>query len=916
MVGAAVDVEEAGEWRVAVGGLSGKDGSVVLGVNKYSHDASVVIVGAESGRVLYACTKERITRRKHDGGGVAEVVRAGLETLGMDLDAVAAVAQGNHHRAVWLDERPRVLGMVAAASDQSVVDPHNLFPSVSGRHRAEVTHHLAHALGASATAGSGGSPDAPRTPFLCIVMDGMGERADRFRFTAGHRVMNKDEGEVMVEDCEGGCEGDRVPLVSDSGLSGWEHTVHEVCPRGRGRGQVPDAYREAESCYLVEDAAADEENAGRGIRLTPLFKRWCGGTRGDGEVGYGDWFLAPNDSIGAVYSDVAHRVFGDWNSCGKVMGLAPWAAPGSDGSSRWGGEAQRWSPMARKAVERLLTEGKGTRWILRGDVWPALTKGTTSAVPLSRGDVAAVLAIAAVGTVLEGDEEWPPSDLDMEGMGGLWDGFAPGDGPVRDAVRSCCAALAFTLQRETEEVALAFVDACQDDANVRLKASGALDVVLCGGVALNSVLNGRVEAQLVKAGRARTFVPPAPGDEGAALGCAVAALRALEEVSHDSRVGCFSIADASILPFAGPGYVANDIEVALHEYRDWLMPVVDALAIEDDMEWVSRAMVDGSIVFWYEGRGEWGPRALGHRSILVDPRDAWAVDRINSQVKFREDFRPLAPAILEEHAAEWFDTGVANDGRAACASRTMGKVWAFRDKELAGRGPACAHADLTARPQTIPAAHSGPLRRYRRVVEYFHAATGIPFVLNTSFNTRPREPPVETPADAIGAFLYAAVQGGASEVASTSSTAVEGSGVMVLCLGSRKIFQPAECPIDEVHGRLRPGLRPDSVRVERRHAAWELVRHEREDTLDESVELVVRNGMGDASDQVVHPLTDVLEAEIYALCDGSSSVKDLVDALCVNNEDYGFDEDADEVTESDVLFRLARLWRRTLVRMR
>jgi len=95
-----------------------------------------------------------------------------------------------------------------------------------------------------------------------------------------------------------------------------------------------------------------------------------------------------------------------------------------------------------------------------------------------------------------------------------------------------------------------------------------------------------------------------------------------------------------------------------------------------------------------------------------------------------------------------------------------------------------------------------------------------------------------------------------------------------------------------------------------------LVRHEREDTLDESVELVVRNGMGDASDQVVHLLTDVLEAEIYALCDESSSVKDLVDALCVNNEDDGFDKDADEVTESDVLFRLARLWRRTLVRIR
>ena len=856
--------------------------ALVVGVNKYSHDASVVLVGVESGRVLFAAAKERVSRRKHDGGGVASLVKTALDTVGVGLEAVVAVYQGNHHRAVCVDERPRVL----RGSDG---DPHNLFPSVPADRRAEVTHHLAHALGAAATAVGEDSEDAPRPPFLCVVMDGMGERADRFGFGVSPGSSSSSHGDG----------GEDVHVVSDAGLHGWTRTVHEVCLPSRHAGMtsqwVPDAHREAETCYLVEESRDGDS----GLYFTPVFKRWCAGTRGDGEVGYGDWFLGPNDSIGAVYSDVAHRVFGDWNACGKVMGLAPWASPQRDGHAGhagWGGEALKWADLARRAAERVRRAGEGgggKRWILRGDVWP-----TSSDTSLKRGSVSELLEIAAVGTVLEGDPDWPPSDEEAEAMGGLWHGYAPVSGPVRDAVRACCAALACTLQRETEEVTLAFLDACQTEARARVEGQPGrhLDVVLCGGVALNSVLNGKVETWLHESGRggARTFVPPAPGDEGAALGCAVAALSAFKGSSAISTV------DGSLLPFAGALYGAKDMEAALREYRGWLVPH----AKEEDLDVLAMNLAAGSVVFWFEGRGEWGPRALGHRSILVDPRDARAVDVVNARVKFREDFRPLAPAVLEEHAGEWFET--AGPGG---VSRTMGKVWAFRDAERASRGPACAHADLSARPQTVPAGDGGPLRRYRQLVEAFYAATGVPFVLNTSFNTRPREPPVDSPADAVGAFLFASVQGGEEELNGRAA------GRMLLCLSGDGggVFVPAKCPVDEAQGRLREGLRADSVFAERRHDAWEVVRRESHDA-EESVELVVRGGLGDAAMSVVHPLTDALEAEIYLLCDGSRpSVQALLHALVDDNPVA--DEYDDLVSEADILRRLARLWRCTLVRL-
>lgn len=201
------------------------------------------------------------------------------------------------------------------------------------------------------------------------------------------------------------------------------------------------------------------------------------------------------------------------------------------------------------------------------------------------------------------------------------------------------------------------------------------------------------------------------------------------------------------------------------------------------------------------------------------------------------------------------------------------------------------------------------MRRYRQLVEAFYAATGVPFVLNTSFNTRPREPPVDSPADAVGAFLFSSVQGGEEELNGRAA------GRMLLCLSGDGggVFVPAKCPVDEAQGRLREGLRADSVFAERRHDAWEVVRRESHDA-EESVELVVRGGLGDAAMSVVHPLTDALEAEIYLLCDGSRpSVQALLHALVDDNPVA--DEYDDLVSEADILRRLARLWRCTLVRL-
>jgi carbamoyltransferase len=291
------------------------------------------------------------------------------------------------------------------------------------------------------------------------------------------------------------------------------------------------------------------------------------------------------------------------------------------------------------------------------------------------------------------------------------------DGPFRDedGLTDKAKSLALEAQRRLEEAILALV--------ARLvRKTGARRLVMAGGVAMNAAAIGRLRAaDLVE----ELHVPLAPTDAGAAVGAALAALDRAGVALPDPE----SLAD----PFLGPRYSTGDLEAALATSGAAYRPCGDPArrAAED--------LARGCVVGWFDGRMEFGERALGARSILGDPRQPSTRDRINASVKYREAYRPFAPSVLEERASTYFDV---------TSSRRMGEI--VRAREAArGAAPAIVHVDGTARPQTVPP--GWPAASFRRLIEHFDDLTGVPMVLNTSFNMQ-HEPIVCSPGDALRCY--------------------------------------------------------------------------------------------------------------------------------------------------------------------
>ncbi|KAJ1469643.1 Carbamoyltransferase-domain-containing protein, partial [Baffinella frigidus] len=266
----------------------------------------------------------------------------------------------------------------------------------------------------------------------------------------------------------------------------------------------------------------------------------------------------------------------------------------------------------------------------------------------------------------------------------------------------------------------------------RLKAeTGEANLCIAGGVGLNSVLNGRLAREL---GFTETFVPAYPGDDGIAVGCCAWGLHGASEGSKAAWKGPLS-----------PSYSDETVDEAVEAAAGYLPPPLSPLN--------PRCGVERSgfgVVAWYQGRSEAGPRALGHRSILADPRNASMVTHINVRVKSREPFRPFAPSCLAPHAHEWFE-GMAGEGVTGAVSPYMSltaDVIPAKRRDI----PAVTHVDGTSRLQTVEES-AEPL--YFRLISAFFKLTGIPMVLNTSFNTLPKEPITESPSDGIRSFLYA-----------------------------------------------------------------------------------------------------------------------------------------------------------------
>jgi carbamoyltransferase len=253
---------------------------------------------------------------------------------------------------------------------------------------------------------------------------------------------------------------------------------------------------------------------------------------------------------------------------------------------------------------------------------------------------------------------------------------------------------------------------------------------MAGGVALNCVANGRVARE---AGFENVWIQPAAGDDGIAIGCAYYGWLEILKQRRDF------VMDHS---YVGKRY--SDKEAAV-ELKKFLVRIqVDAVKSENVCRDTAKLLADQKVIGWFQDRSEFGPRALGNRSLIADPRKPEMKDILNSRVKHRQAFRPFAPIVLAERMKEVFEGD--EDSPFMLIAKPVRPEW--RDKI-----PAIVHVDGTARVQTVREATNPMLYR---LLKEFEALTGVPVLINTSFNIK-GEPIVETPQDAVNCFLTTGV---------------------------------------------------------------------------------------------------------------------------------------------------------------
>ena len=286
----------------------------------------------------------------------------------------------------------------------------------------------------------------------------------------------------------------------------------------------------------------------------------------------------------------------------------------------------------------------------------------------------------------------------------------------RSEIRQKDKDLAASVQLVLEENYFALLNYVQ-------KQTGATAVCLAGGVALNCVANGMI---FERTNFRRVYVQPAAHDAGTSIGAAL-------YVQHQELKlpRCFEMRHVYYGPEYSDGEILRDLEAAGCKYHK--------LAEEDLIGRTAEAIAQGRIVGWFQGRMEFGPRALGNRSILADPRRTDMKGILNSRIKYREPFRPFCPSILAERVGEYFETDYPSPFM----------VMAYKIKpEQRERIPAVTHGDGTGRLQTVEREVSP---QYWKLIHKFEEVTGVPVLLNTSFNEN--EPIVQTPAQAIDCFL-------------------------------------------------------------------------------------------------------------------------------------------------------------------
>ena len=319
------------------------------------------------------------------------------------------------------------------------------------------------------------------------------------------------------------------------------------------------------------------------------------------------------------------------------------------------------------------------------------------------------------------------------------------DGPVRQADQP--------LTQHHMDVA-ASIQAVLNEAMLRLTRSlaaetGMKNLCLAGGVALNCVANGKI----LRDGKfERVWIQPASGDAGGALGSALAAYH-LHRGQPRKKPSCGDSMKGSYL---GPSFSQREIEERLTAAGACFI----AMETEVLLDACTDALVDGKALGWFQGRMEFGPRALGARSILGDARSPKMQSALNLKVKYRESFRPFAPSVLREHVADWFELDADSpymllvapvvERRRRAMSAEEQRLFGIEKLNVARSDiSAVTHVDYSARIQTVHR-ETNPL--YYELIDRFRSRTGCPVIVNTSFNVR-GEPIVCTPEDAFRCFM-------------------------------------------------------------------------------------------------------------------------------------------------------------------
>ena len=302
--------------------------------------------------------------------------------------------------------------------------------------------------------------------------------------------------------------------------------------------------------------------------------------------------------------------------------------------------------------------------------------------------------------------------------------------------------LAASVQKVTEDIVLEL-------ARGIAKETGERNLCLAGGVALNCVANGILLREKIFD---NIWIQPAAGDAGGALGAALSTWY----LHHSKERITFKERDAMKGAYLGPEFKDDEIEAELSKCGATFKKFT-----EDEMiETVAIALADEKAVGWMQGRMEFGPRALGARSIIADPRSPLMQKQLNLKVKYRESFRPFAPSVLREDVCEWFEYDADSPYMLFVADVKEGKRRAMTEEEEALFGidklnvprssvPAITHVDYSARIQTV---HDDTNPKYHAVISKFKEKTGCPLVVNTSFNVR-GEPIICSPTDAFKCFM-------------------------------------------------------------------------------------------------------------------------------------------------------------------